>query len=169
MATAYHYFGPCIPQTDTGSSNAFEALGVSEDGGRIEEEPLVKPVKSDLGGSEAPVEFQQMGLKVTCRVKLVAIDEAVLIKMKKLSIGNTTEGVPATPGLLMGTNSKRFSLYLPSSTQAPWVLTNCRLISLSIKEGTEYGVYELVIEAWRYVAGTASTNAGAVYTRTTPP
>lgn len=169
MATAYHVFGACIPQVDTGSANAFEVLGVSEEGGTVEEEPLVREIFSDISGPMAPADHQQMGIKCTIRFKLVSPDEAVVTKIVLLSQAASSAGTPGTPGTLMGTNSKKFKLYLPSSSQNPWVFTNCKIAKNGIKEGTEAGSYDLVIDAWRFIAGSASSVSGSsVYSRTAP-
>lgn len=168
MATAFHVFGPCVPQTDTGSANAFEALGVCENGGTVDEEDLVQPIHSDLGGPMSPVEFQQMGIRYTIRMQIIAPDEAVVTKIKILSQGGSADGTPATPGLLLGTNSKKFKLYLPSANVAPWVFQHSRIVRNGIKEGTVAGSYDLTIDAWRFLAGSASSMSGAQATRVAP-
>lgn len=171
MPFAQHVFGPCTPQVDTGASNAFEPLGVTEDGGTIEEEILEKLQHSDVSGPEAEADVQQMGLRVLIRFKLTNTDEAVLTKIKKLSQGGAAaEGAPGTPGVWLGSGSFKFKLYLPSALQLPWVFTSCRLAKNGIKESTEFGNYDLTIKAWRYISPTASNVSGTtIYTRAAPP
>lgn len=171
MATANHVFGACIPQTDTGTNNAYEVLGVTMNGGTVELETHRRPIYSDIGGPESPVEWQQMGGKATIRFKLIHPDEAVVTKIRKLSDANLSgnEGTPGTPGTVMGAGGHRFSLYLPSSTQNPWVFSNCMIAREGIKESSEADGYDLTIEAWRYIAASANSVANTVlYTRTAP-
>lgn len=168
MATAYHNFGPCIPQVSTGANSAYEVLGVCQNGGRVAIEYLHRPIRSDLGG-EAPVEEQQMGVRARVTMEIIAPDKSVLSKVRARSGGTaagTGEGTPATPGTLMGTSGAYFSLYLPSSNEDPWRFTSCKLASDEIKEGTESEPARLVFDAIRYVAGSANTVANTtLYTR----
>lgn len=168
-ATAYHVFGPCIPQVNTGVNAAYEVLGVTEEGGTIEEEFKTRPIHSDISGPEEAAEYQQMGVAATIRMKLVAPDEAIITKIKNLSSGagsGGTEGTPGTPGALLGTSNCVFKLYLPSSTVSPWRFTSCKIDKNGIKEGTEAGSYDLTIRAWRFIAGTANSVANTtLYTR----
>ncbi len=162
MATAYHVFGPCIPQVNTGTNGAYEVLGVSEDGGTVEIEHKTRPIHSDLSGPEEPAEKQAMGQSAVIRMKIVAPDEAVMTKLRNYSSGagsGGTEGTPGTPGTLLGTTNSVFKLYLPSSAQSPWRFTSCHLEKDSIKEGTEADSYDLTIRAWRFIAGSVNTVA----------
>lgn len=172
MATAYHVFGACIPQVSSGVNGAFEVLGVTEDGGTVEEEFKTRPIHSDLSGPEEAADYQQMGVAATIRMKIVAPDEAVLTKLKKLSSGagsGGTDGTPGTPGTLLGTGNCTFSLYLPSASVSPWRFTTCKIDKNGIKEGTEAGSYDLTIRAWRFIPGTANSVANTtLYVRSAP-
>jgi hypothetical protein len=156
----------------TGTSEAYEVLGVCQKGGRVDFDINYHPIYSDLSGPMAPADRQQMGATARISMELAAVDEAVLAKVMKRALANAagTDGTPGTPGALMGTGGHAHKLYLPSSTISPWVFDTVVLLRPETVEGTVAEPVKLVFEAWRYIPGTASSASSyKLYSRTTPP
>jgi hypothetical protein len=172
MTTAYHNFGPCVPQVSTGVSSAFEVLGVCDGGSRVEETFATRNIHTDLSGPDQPAEKQMMGVAVRVTMDISDPDETVITKIKQRSMANGggTAGTPGTTGALLATGGHAFSLYLPSSTADPWVITTCSVAQNGITEGTVAGTYRITFEGWRFIPGANTTVSGTkLYTRTAPP
>lgn len=172
MATAYEVFGPCVPQTGTGTNNAMETLGVCRDGGQIRIQYVKDEIKSDAAGGArgAPAELQALGKTARVTMQLPSKDVAVVAKCRFRSEGGATDGLAPAPGLLLGTSGSAFGLYLPSSLGTPWFFPFCVLEDPGLNQGTRFAEDELTFFAWRFVAGSAATVAGVkLYQRSAPP
>jgi hypothetical protein len=152
----------------TGTSEAFEVLGVVLDGGTVTIQYEETGILTDAGG-KVPTEIQQMGSLAYIDFELPVKDLAVLDKIRRRSEGSATVGQGGVPGVLLGTGSHLFKLYLPSTTASPWVFNWCKLETDAGKHGTEHTKDRLRFKAIRYIAGTATTTSGvALYTRVAP-
>lgn len=172
MATAYETFGPCVPQTGTGTNNAMETLGVCRDGGQIRIQYIRDEIKSDAAGGArgAAAEIQAIGSEAKITMQLPSKDTAVVAKCRFRSEGGTVDGTAPAPGLLLGTGGFYFGLYLPSSLGTPWFFPFCVLEDPGLNQGTRFAEDELTFRAWRFVAGSAATVAAVkLYQRSAPP
>jgi hypothetical protein len=169
MASAYHVHGPCYIQTYTGSSNAYETVGMTRDGARISIEPIRLPIKSDAAG-DGEADFQVMGDRARISLELVAWDKAILTKLVQKASGTATEGQSGEMGTILGVGGFMHKLYLPSSTDDPWVFNYVTMNNPhELNVGSEHGKKRLVFTAIRLVGPTA-TGMGTVslYSRTAP-
>lgn len=117
MAHAVHALGKCQILVDTGTSNALESLGFSEDQVTIEERVFRHDIHSDeYGGPEGPpIDVQYLGEVHYITMSLVNFDIAIYKKIQAKIYGGTL-GVSQNPGTLMGGESKAWRLLLKPIT-----------------------------------------------------
>lgn len=126
MAESYNSQGPVAIKVDTGSSNALELLGYSEDGIRIDDQVFRDDMKCDLrGGQQGPLdEAQYFGAIHIVQFTLVKFDQAVLAKVLA-HIYAQTAGTVAAPGTFMSANAFRLLLHSTANSRnylraIPW-------------------------------------------------
>lgn len=117
MAIAVHALGRCQILVDTGTSNALETLGYSEDQVTVEERVFRADVHSDeYGGPEGPpIDVQYLGEIHYITMSLVNFDIAVYKKVQPKVYGGTY-GESVNPGSLMGADGLSFRLLLKPLT-----------------------------------------------------
>lgn len=117
MATEVHVLGRCQISVDTGTSNALEVLGYSEDQVRIQERVFRSDVHSDeYGGPEGPpIDVQYLGEIHYITFTLVNFDLAVYKKIQPKVYGGAY-GESPEPGTLMAGDGKYFRLLLKPLT-----------------------------------------------------
>lgn len=184
---AYRVYGDVSIQIGTAANNALETLGVTGDGGTIRITHHRKPVYSDVGGPETPVEMQDMGETARINVSLIAFNEDVYRRMKaRAKIGNQKAGVAGdiTPrGRLLGTDGGLFQLFIPPMPQTnttvweeSWYFGSCDLDTEPVEDkvGTVITAVKLSFFAFPYIPGnltrlssiTADSAFGKLYIRT---
>lgn len=111
MAIAIHALGKCQILVNTGTSNALEVLGYSEDQVQIEERVFRHDVHSDeLGGPEGPpINVQKLGEIHSVSFSLINFDLAVYKKVAAKVHGGTY-GEEVQSGTLMAANAFRLLL-----------------------------------------------------------
>jgi hypothetical protein len=172
MATSYHVHGAARVLTGTGTSEALEPLGFSEDGVTITPRAYMRPVYTDLGGPEVPAEFQNMRQDCDIDVNLIVWDNAVLDKVLAKLAGDATAaafGVMGTPGRLVGSSGAtgggfRLAILFPSgSTENPFDFPKVTLKdSFPVKVGTVISTWRLKFYAWPFLPGSAVTGKDVV-------
>jgi hypothetical protein len=171
MASSYHVFQACTPFLTTGTAGALEALGISAEPGSIEIIFHEEDRKSD-GAGRAPADIQAMGQEAVIDLVLGSRDDAVMAKAMQRSqgaAGNTTEGLGAAPGVLLGSAGLTFGLYLPSSTDLPWYFPTCKISAPRWQPGTKSDDLRVRFRAWRFVSGImTSSSAVELYRRSAP-
>lgn len=164
---AYRVYGGLSVQVGTSTNNALETLGVTQEGGTIQITRHRRPIYSDVGGPETPVDIQDMGETAMINFSLIAFNEDVLRRLavkaragieKSNSYGNITPR-----GRCIGTDGGTFRLFLPPTLTATnvvseesWYFGTCDVINADeVKVGTVVTSVRMQIYAFPYIAGTA--------------
>lgn len=170
MANTYHVHGPLYVQTKT-NAGAYETLGMSEDGGEVNERHFYKDLMTDVAG-DAPADRQFRGATAEISLTMSAWDSAVLTKILNLSkavAAASAEGSLGAPGVLLGNGGFAFSLALQSSLDGPFWWTSAHLVDPGRPLGTQYGKVRCRFFAWVYLDPTVVTFGSQVLTRRTTP
>lgn len=168
MAAGYHVFSAAQLETSTGTSNAYEEVGFTVKGIEIRQNPKIRRIMTDVGGSEVPAEKQQMLETWDITGRLVVYDSTVLAKLCTRNDNTTpTEGVFGTAGLLIGTGGYTFKVgVLPAGSQTselPYYFAFANMIEPKVVTvGTINMEYDIHLEAWGFLAGTLVTSKGLV-------
>lgn len=176
---AYRVYGGLSVQVGTSTNNALETLGVTQEGGTINITRHRRPVYSDVGGPETPVDIQDMGETAMIRFSLIAYNEDVLRRLamkSKTGIEKVDAYGNITPrGRCIGTDGGTFRLFLPPSLTATnvvseesWYFGTCDLTNAEeVKIGTVVTTVRMEFYAFPYIAGDAvkisAINADAAF------
>lgn len=101
MAVSVVVDGPVAISVDTGTSNALESLGYTENGVEITEQIYTSEVKGDENGGDQgpPIDIQYFGEVHIIRMLLTKWDPLVIAKIRAGLYGGTA-GTPGTVGSL---------------------------------------------------------------------
>lgn len=176
---AYRVHGPAVITVGTATNNAIEDLGVAENGCNIQITQHLRPIYSDVGGPETPVDVQDMGQTGKISVDLTAWNEEVLQKLYLRAGGANGQAATfgdVTPrGRFIGTDGKLFCLTLIPQLQTAntywedgWHFYYCHLDAppAAIRVGTVITAHRLLFSAIPHIRGsTIRINAvsGATY------
>jgi hypothetical protein len=154
MAVTVNVAGIATIQVDTGSSNALETLGLTENGAEVTFEGYYGDVPcDDNGGNEGPpADVQYFGETAEIRLTLSKFDPTILAKVNALLYGGTA-GTPGIVGTLMFAQNFTYRLLINSPT-AP--LNFPRVIFRRPRElgkGTKYSRMVLVGTAYKNGSG----------------
>lgn len=112
MAEQINVFGAAHVIVDTGSSNALENLGYSENGPQFSEDAKILEIFGDQNGGDAgiPIDIQLMGRQEFVILDLTKWDDAILNKIRarlRTTAAMGAPGVQVAPGTLMSTGPFR--------------------------------------------------------------
>lgn len=160
MARSIHVAGLAICKVDTGTSNALEELGVTDNGVEIIDNGYFYDVHTDEdGGDEGPpTDVQFLGQTCTIRMLLHKYDEATRVKIGSRQYGGT-DGTVGTVGTLMIGGSKTFRLLIHSTTQPYNFPVTMFREPIEINKGTKFSKL--------LVIGTAYKNGSSVLRNST--
>jgi hypothetical protein len=172
----YHVSGEAPISVGTGSAGALEVLGVSKDGVTINEVFKERASMSDVGGSESPVDFQDMGSEAYIDLTLIAWTENILRKLRNRpyvqpngTVFTPGDGVAVPRGQLLGTNGRAFSCAIGAQYEDPWLFTTCKILGqpFSVRAGTNQMECKIRLHAWVFIPGNL-TSLAALATNALP-
>lgn len=139
MAIAVIVDGPAAISVGTGSADALEALGYTEDGARVIEETLTIDVPGDQnGGPEGiPIDVQYLGEIHIVDLLLTKWDTAIEAKLAPKIKGGTA-GQVGTAGLLYAGDSKSFRLLINTTNRPRNYLAAIPMGGWDVNKGTKY-------------------------------
>lgn len=157
--------GECPISVGTGTSDALEWLGTSEDGVSIEVNTYDDAIMTDVGGSQVPVDFQRMGQDCIIRVTIVDVVDSVMRKIANrrltlpdASVHSPAEGVAVPRGTLIGQGGQAFKLSIAAQWEDPFYFPTVKLLGArSFTVGTKMTKWKMVFQAWPYVAPTVQS------------
>lgn len=164
--TTYHVHGPACVMVGTGSSDALEYLGMTEDGVEVDIQVMTKDKRSDASG-EAPATRIARGSVASLRFRLASWQESVWAKVLRRSVAGATAGAAGAIGSIMdqapgSANGKpwSFGIALPGTFDDPWFFPACLLDNgQNVKLSSEDTRNALQFKAIKPVNGDALTAA----------
>lgn len=152
MAVEIQVTGPATIKVDTGSSNALETLGYSEDSISIEFPAFWSDVYGDAhGGREGPpIDSQYLGQIARGRLVLTRWDAAVFAKLEARVYGGTAGTVSSSDiGALMLQGSKTTRLVLDSAVRPKNFPLTIFREAIELPMGTKHSILVIPFEARR--------------------
>jgi len=175
---AYRVHGPVVLSVGTGANNALQDIGVSESGAQLRVTYHTRPVYSDVGGPETPVELQDMGQSAKISMDLCSWNETYLQQLYIRAGGANgqaaTYGDVTPRGRFIGTDGKLFCVTLIPQLQTAstywedgWHFYYCHLEGAKeIKVGTVQTGLRLSFMAIPHIQGSTlriNATSGATY------
>lgn len=176
MAHSKRIAGATLVRTGSGTSSAWEDLGISRNGVEIAMQPFQEDIPSDLFGGEAgpPCDINELGEIWTITCRFVSYDLVVARKvLARLNPkGNQTTGSagavgwPYVAGRLLFANDVAFPLQLNNASEPyQFYQTICRG-AVPYNLGSRHSEITFVFEAHAYRGPNAGVNAGKMFTNT---
>ena len=170
----------------TGSTNALQLLGYTEQGVDMDITENKTEIMTDLFGDKTPQDFQDMGMVAQRVIPLIAYDSAVLQTI--MSRGDrTTWGTQNTPGIALGVGGYAFPVSITGplvaasaglgvaptvpayAAGAPWYFYKCLTRRVGQRLATKANPFRLELVAWPYLPYTSTTGKNApLYARANP-
>lgn len=159
----YRVNGAAAISAGVGSAGALVQVGYTESGALIT--PLIKsrPIYSDLGGPDVPVDFQHMGEMVVVDIDMPVWREdylRTLIGRAFKADGTTrqTAGLAASRGQLWGLAGLFFTLAISSEYEDPhYFPTVMHGEPFGLNLGSIHSKYRMRFTAWPYLVGSSTT------------
>jgi hypothetical protein len=176
--------GEATLSVGTGSSDALETLGSSEDGVSVQITEFTQPIYNDVGGPDTPVDFQRMGKTGTITVTLVDVNDSVMRKVRNRKFTNPAgtvitlaDGVEPPRGTMVGLGGQSFKLAIAAQWEDPWYFPNAKLARTpqDFKLGTTLTKWRFTFDVWAYIPPTMTSltaltaeNLPLLYSRAIP-
>lgn len=157
--------GEATISVGTGSSDALEVLGTSEDGVQIQITEFTQPIYNDVGGPDTPVDFQRMGKTGTIQFTLIDVNDSVMRKIRNRrytqpggTVVNLGDGIEPPRGTMVGLGAQAFKVAIAAQWEDPFYFPTAKLARtpVSFKLGTTLTKWQFTLDVWAYIAPTVT-------------